>query len=141
MARQEESKLSKTIIDAMNVRGCWFYKNHGSVFMPKGLTDITGNDSIARECYLETKVPGKEISGVSPEQLAYMSAIIRRCPICVVSVVSSVKDAIYAVETPNVYPTVIGGTVRMLPLNERSKGEQERIISFLQRLDLFYGRV
>lgn len=59
MSKQRESKLSKDIIDALRIEGCFAFKVHGSEYMMVGLPDII-------VCVdgmfvgLETKNPGQE---------------------------------------------------------------------------------
>jgi hypothetical protein len=122
-----ESKLSRRIVRVLNARGHKVWKNHGSRMSLRGLADITGIAKDGRAVVLETKIPGKERSGLSEAQRRFLRDCAKVAPLAIVSIVSSVADAIAAVESESlvshIEPEDSGG-VFMVPLESLHGGKR-----------------
>lgn len=135
-ARQAESELSLLIIRALNTRGHFVFKKHQSGFDAAGISDILGMSRDGRAVHLETKLPGRLNTTTKPQW-----DFLRKCAAtslnCVAAVVTSVAEAIAAVETPNTVPYVYAWEsgnhplVRMLAVRELPDGETRRRAMFL----------
>lgn len=132
MSQQEESALSALIRKAGNARGHWLVKNHGNAFTKRGVSDISGGSRDSRPVWLETKLPGKERSGLSKEQFTFLRHAAERCPLAVVSVVASVADAIWALEGKGIFACVEEGFVSMRPLADLPEDQRDRVLWALQ---------
>lgn len=101
MTKQNESKLSTTIVNALNARGHCVFKHFSGVYSSLGITDLLGCRNDGLSVFLEVKQPGKEITGVSAVQAAFMQRVIKATNgRAIVAVVSSVAEAIRVVELP-----------------------------------------
>jgi hypothetical protein len=102
-------------VKALNARGHFVWKNHGSAYSKRGLSDISGVCRDGRGIALETKISGKERSGLSPDQKRFLRDFVTRAPNAICGVVSSVEAAIAAVEEPLRYAKIFpDGYVAMI---------------------------
>lgn len=93
---QRESSLSRRIIKALNARGHFVWKNHGSVFSRRGLADITGISNHGLPIAIETKLPGKA-NTLTPQQRKFLLRFGRH-PNARIGIARSVEQAIEIVE-------------------------------------------
>lgn len=134
MSGQAESKLSLNIRRALNARGHRVWKNHGSRFTEKGVSDLSGVCADGRGITLETKMPGKERDTLSPEQKRFLASIVRASPLAVCGVVSSVAQAIAFCETPLRAQVQADGFVTMVEDEALTPGERDRfLLAYLAR--------
>ena len=91
---QRESKLSRTIMDALRAKGYFCFKVHGSEFMMAGLPDIIVCAD-GRFVGLETKLPESR-GHVSPRQRIVHTQIEHAGGVA--SVVCSSKEAFSVVD-------------------------------------------
>lgn len=70
-----EKRVEEKIKDYLFSKGAYYFKVHGSAFMPKGIPDIV---VCYKGCFigLEIKAPGK-LYNQSPEQKIHMDNIIK----------------------------------------------------------------
>lgn len=128
MSKQSESALSKRIINALNSRGHYVHKNHGSRMSLEGLSDITGAAADARAILFETKMPGLERSTLTAAQSKFLRDAVSLNPDIIAAVVSSVQQAIRFVESPD-YVSVIsddGYFVTRKSRHQLNEGERRR---------------
>lgn len=129
MGTQAESKLSLNIRRALNARGHRVWKNHGSRFTEKGVSDLSGVCADGRGIALETKMPGKERETLSPEQKRFLASIVRASPLAVCGVVSSVAQAIEFCETPLRAQVQADGFVTMVPDEALTAQERAKFLA------------
>jgi hypothetical protein len=84
---QPESKLSRRIIGAINERGGFAWKNHGSEFTMAGLPDVIVCWK-GRFIGLEVKMPGKKGTVSEVQHLVHGKIRHAEGKVCVVSSVS-----------------------------------------------------
>jgi hypothetical protein len=134
MSKQAESALSLKIRRALNARGHRVWKNHGSRFTEKGVSDITGCCADGRFIALETKMPGKERATLSLEQKRFLASVVRSSPLAVAGVVSSVAQAIAFCETPLRAQVQPDGFVTMVDDEGLTPAERDRfLLAYLAR--------
>jgi hypothetical protein len=134
MSKQGESELSLKIRRALLARGHRVWKNWGSRFSERGLPDLTGVAADGRAIILETKMPGEEISGLKPAQYLFLRDCMRRAPLAIVGVVSSVAQAIRFVEDDRLRSHDTGKMVTMVEWGELTPDELSRFDRAAKRL-------
>jgi hypothetical protein len=102
--RQDESHTSGLIRNALNARGHFVFKHWSGPYSPLGVSDIVGTSRDGIAIFLEVKRPGKEISGLAPEQRAFLARLIKVTNgRAIVAVVSTVEAAIKVVEAERAF--------------------------------------
>jgi hypothetical protein len=98
MMGQGESELSRKIIKALNARGHLAWKNHGSIFSRRGLSDISGFRMLDGKGFLlETKIKNH----LTVQQYEFLITA-RNNTGCLCGVVTTVEEAIRIVESRDV---------------------------------------
>lgn len=92
-----ETLLARRIVYAINARGHWVWKNHGSIFSRRGLSDISGIHKEGLGIIIEVKIEnGKH--PLTEQQYEFLCEARRRSKNAIIGVATSVEYAIAIVD-------------------------------------------